>query len=400
LPFQDGDFVRSYPTLRLVQPIEESLLRGNPWIFEDALPPISGSPGDLVDIETARGEWLGRGVLDPTSPLRVRLWTLNREVDVDDSLLQTRIRAALKRRPFPSTETTGFRLLHGEGDRVPGLVCDVYGSVAVLRPDGLASERWLKPARRFVGQLLDIEHWAIRRSRQHRGGNLEATWWGDEPEGPVRFVEESMIFEVDPLRGQKTGFFLDQRANRRRVAALSTGKRVLNLFGYTGGFSVAAALAGAARTTTVDLASPAIEAARRHFELNGLPAVAHEFVTADVFEYLADFSPRSAPFEVVICDPPSFAHRRSDVPAATAKYTELFARVLEIMPESSTVVLASCSSHIDRSRFMELLATASHRAQTPLILSGCYGADVDHPVPAGFPEADYLQCAIGTLAGD
>ncbi len=390
--------MRSYPTAKLTQPIEESLRSGNPWIFADAISTPDAGTGDIVDVLDTGGDFLGRGVFDPGSPLRVRLWTLNPEVPVDDGLLQRRVKAALKRRPFPNTDTTGFRLLHGEGDRVPGLVCDIYDKTAVLRPDGDAAERWLKPARRVIGKLLNIDHWAIRRS--HQSSLPRAEWWGDEPTNTLTFLEGGLRFEVDPIQGQKTGFFLDQRANRRRVASICGGRRVLNLFGYTGGFSVFAADQGAARTTTVDIAGPALDAARRNFERNHLPAAAHGFDRADVFDFLAAFNPRSAPFEVLICDPPSFAHRRQDLPAATESYRHLFATVLSIAPDKSTVVLASCSSHIDRPRFLDIIAQAARTADTPLILSGCYGADVDHPVPAGFPEADYLQCAIGTVARD
>lgn len=392
--------MRHYPRAYLTIPIEESLRKGNPWIFDDALRVEDISSGDAVDVMDTKGEWLGRGIVDPDSPLRLRVWTLNPQVDVDDRLLERRIRAALKRRPFPTAQTTGFRLLNGEGDRIPGLVVDIYGEVAVLRPDGLAAERWLKKARQTIQKLLPIKYWAIRRSRQYSGELAEAQWWGEEPRSTTQFLEEGLIYEVDPLHGQKTGFFLDQRANRRRLAARCGGKRLLNLFGYTGGFSLAAARGGAAQTTTVDLAGPALKTARRHFEINGLSPSAQAFEKADVFDYLEQFSARSAPFEVAVCDPPSFAHRRDDIPAARAKYEELFARLLTIMPDNSTVALASCSSHIDRATFLEIVADASRRATTPLVLSGCWSADVDHPTLPGFQEGDYLQFAMAAIARD
>lgn len=392
--------MRHYPRVDLTIAIEETLKAGHPWIFADAVGSVDGTAGDIVDVHDTHGQWLGRGVLDPDSPLRVRLWTLNSQVNVDDRLLEKRIRAAFKRRPFPTTETTGFRLLHGEGDRIPGLVCDIYGSLAVLRPDGMAAERWIKKARQVIQQLLPIEHWVIRRSRKYSGALPQAEWWGEKAEETVTFLENGLTYEVDPIAGQKTGFFLDQRANRSRIARVSRGKRLLNLFGYTGGFSVAAARQEAARTTTVDLAKPALKTARRHFEINGLPSSAHGFEAADVFDYLEQFSDGSAPFEVVVCDPPSFAHRRSDLPKATAKYEELFARVLSIMPDHSTVALASCSSHIDRSRFLDIVSAAAQTSESPLILSGCWSADVDHPTAIGFTEGDYLQFAQGTILRD
>ena len=390
--------MRHYQAVSLRLPIEASIRSGNPWIFEDALYPSEIQTGNVVDVYSTDGDFLARGIYDGDSPIRVRVFTLFQDQDLNQALIDKRIKSALKRRPFPSPDTTGFRLLHGEGDLFPGLVCDVYGETAVLRPDGVAAERWLKGARQTIGRLLPIKYWAIRRARVHTQGKAAAQWWGDKPEEPVRFLEGGLTYEVDPIEGQKTGFFLDQRANRRRLAKVTRGKRLLNLFGYTGGFSLAAAAEGAARTTTVDLAAPAIQAARRHFELNDLPSSAHEFVAADVFDYLEPFGYASAPFEVLVCDPPSFAHRRDDVPQAMAKYVELFARCLEIMPDESTVALASCSSHIHRQRFEEILREATMKAGVSYVLSGLFGADSDHPTLPGFPEGDYLQFALGTIA--
>lgn len=390
--------------LELVQPIEGVLRQGHPWIYADAVrqrgrPATAGSAVEVVD---AQGDFVGRAIFDPGSPLRARIWTRDPDVRVDEALLRERIKAARRRRPFPTPQTTGYRLLHGEGDRTPGLVCDIYGEVAVLRPDGLAAERWLEPARRIIGELLGIERWAVRRSSIHaRQGAPESHWWGRESDraqadGAVEFLEDGIRYQCDVIRGQKTGFFLDQRANRARVARHSAGRRVLNLFGYTGGFSVAAAMHGAAMTTTVDLASPAIEAARRHFELNGLPPQAHAFEVADVFDYLERFDPHSAPFEVAICDPPSFAHRRRDVPRAEEAYLRLFGRLLEVMPRGARVALSSCSSHIGRDDFLDICARAAQQAGASLVLDGIWGADLDHPILPGFPEGDYLQCVIGT----
>lgn len=388
--------------VQLTQPIEAALRRGHPWIYADAVKVLGGRrrarAGTVAEVLDTAGDLLGYGIYDPDSPLRVRMWTLEQGVRVDDALLERRIKLARRRRPFPTAETTGFRLLNGEGDRVPGLVCDVYGEVAVLRPDGVAAERWLDPAREVIGRLLDISHWVVRRSAIHSDASRpQAEWWGEAPASGdvVEFFEGGARYECDVIAGQKTGFFLDQRANRARVAALCPGRRVLNLFGYTGGFSLAAALRGAAMTTTVDLAAPAIEQARRHFELNGLYPQAHQFEVADVFDYLERFERHSAPFEVAVCDPPSFAHKRRDVPRARAAYVRLFAKLLEVMPLGAAVALASCSSHIGRDDFLEICAEAAEQAGVALVLMGVHGADVDHPILPGFPEGDYLQCVLG-----
>jgi 23S rRNA (cytosine1962-C5)-methyltransferase len=395
---------RRTPSVVLTQRLEDVLALGHPWIWEDAIDHrgARASTGDVVDVVTRSGDWIGRGVLDLDSPLRVRLWTRREGEDVGPEMLERRIRAAKRRRPFPAHDTTGYRLLHGEGDRVPGLVCDVYGEVGVLRPDGLAAERWLDHARDVIGPLCGVNHWVVRRAAIYKGSHEVAEWWGDPAPGGARveFLEHGARYVCDVIEGQKTGFFLDQRANRARLASHAVGRRVLNLCGYTGGFSVAAAMAGAARTTTVDLAAPAIAMARENFALNGLPAAAHAFEVADVFDFLEPFDPGSAPFEVAVCDPPSFAHRRRDVPKARDAYTRLFAQLLGVMPTGSTVALASCSSHIDRALFLKIAAQAARDAGVELVLGGVHGADVDHPVLPGFPEGDYLQCVFGTVSRD
>ncbi len=386
---------------RLTQPIEASLRAGHPWIFYDAIKhPNNVRAGDVVEVADTTGQFLGRGIIEPDSPIRVRLWTLRPDVDVNDALLDARLRAALKRRRYPTSSTTGFRLSNGEGDRIPGLVVDVYGNVVVMRVDGLGAERWLQPARETLGRLLDIAHVAERRSEKYRGDHDAAQWVTDAPDGDVTFLENGLTYLCRPIDGQKTGFFLDQRDNRARLATVSAGRRVLNLFGYTGGFSVAAAGAGAARTTTVDLAGPALEDAKRNFELNQIPWQAHVFEKVDVFDFLEQFTSGAAPFDVIVCDPPSFAHKRSDVPRATDAYVRLFSRTLDVAHDGAVVALASCSSQIDRARFESIITQAAQQADVSYVMNGIWGAATDHVWPAGFPEADYLQFAMGTVHRD
>lgn len=385
------------PAIQLNQPLHEVIRRGHPWVFMDAVNfDDSIKAGTVVDLYSVDWEWVARGVWDPDSPIRFRAWTTNPDVAVNNNLLEQRIRQALKWRPFPNAETNGFRALNGEGDRTPGLVCDVYANVAVFRVDGVAAERWLQPAQRLMKKLLGVEHVAVRRSQIY-AQDKETAEWLEGGLDEVIFTEGGLKYVCDPISGQKTGFFLDQRANRARLAEVSKGRRLLNLFGYTGAFSLAAAAAGAARTTTVDLAKPAIKAAERHFEINGLVPQAHEFVASDVFDYLEQFQPGRAPFDVVVCDPPSFAYRRSDLERAIQAYVRLFSKVFEVMPAGSHVALASCSSHIHGEHFRRIVADAAAEAQVSYVMQGIWGADVDHPILASFPEGDYLQFSLGTL---
>jgi len=388
------------PSVQLTQPLHEVIRQGHPWVFMDAVhQDTSLKPGTVVDLYSQDWEWVARGVWDPDSPIRFRSWTTNPDTPVNNTLLEQRIRQALKWRSFPSGVTTGFRVLNGEGDRIPGLVCDVYANVGVFRVDGVAAERWIGPAARLLKKQLNVEHIAIKRSQIYAGQNETAEWLEGGVE-EVEFLENSIRYVCDPIQGQKTGFFLDQRANRVRLAEVSRGRRLLNLFGYTGGFSVAAAMSGAARTTTVDLAKPAIATAERHFKMNGLVPQAHEFIASDVFAYLEGFQPGRAPFDVVVCDPPSFAHRRADLERATDAYTRLFARVFEIMPTGSQVALASCSSHVSNAIFRQIATQAAMQAGVSYVLQGVWGADIDHPTLTCFPEGDYLQFSMGSIYRD
>lgn len=387
-------------TASLTQPLEDVIRRGHPWVFFDAVHgPRDARPGTPVDLLGRDGTFVGRGVWDPESPIRMRVWTLNEETPVNNATLEARIRAALKSRSFPTHDTNGFRAMNGEGDRLPGIVCDVYNNVAVFRLDGVAAERWLEPASRLIQKLLSVEHIAVRRSEIYAGDHETAEWvLGGVDE--VEFQELGMTFVADPLSGQKTGFFLDQRANRQRLARVSRGKRLLNLFGYSGAFSVAAATQGAAHTTTVDIAKPALVDAERHFRLNGLYPEAHEFIASDVFDYLEQYWQGKAPFDVVVCDPPSFAHRKEDLGRATSAYLRLFAKVFDVMPGGSRVAMASCSSHISRERFVDIVVRAAQDARVSYVLQGIWGADVDHTTLAAFPEGDYLQFCLGTIYRD
>jgi 23S rRNA (cytosine1962-C5)-methyltransferase len=395
--------LKTLTQVTLTQPLEPLIRRGHPWIYADAISGrgVRAQAGDVVDVVNRQGEWVARGVYDPDSPIRVRVWTTNPEVAVDDALLEARIRQARRRRAqVLDAQTTGYRLLHGEGDRVPGLVCDLYGDVGVLRPDGVAAERWIMPARRVIERLTGVKRWVIRRAQIHKGDHEVTEWLAGEGDPIARFTEHGVALSCDVLHGQKTGFFLDQRENRQRIAQLARGKRLLNLFGYTGGFSIMAAMQGAAQTTTVDLAAPAIRMAEEHFAMNGLNPTDHSFVVADVFDYLETLSAERAPFEIAVCDPPSFAHKRRDVERAQAAYIRLFAALLRVMPSQSLVALASCSSHIHRALFLEIVAEAAREASCDVVLTGIHGAAQDHPILPGFPEGDYLQCVIGSVVRD
>jgi 23S rRNA (cytosine1962-C5)-methyltransferase len=285
--------------------------------------------------------------------------------------------------------TNAFRWLHGEGDLLPGLHVDIYDDVAVTRCDG-------DGARGFYSHLEDKLRAAadgrlILRAILDREGR-------DGRETAERIVlEEGVRFAVDFEHGQKGGLFLDQRENRLRVAALAKGRSVLNLFGYTGGFSLHAAAAGASRTDTVDSARPAIDAAERNFDLNGLSTRDAGFYAEDAFSFLEHAVKRGDTWDIVISDPPSFAPRRDAVPAARTAYTRLHRLAALVTVRGGLLCAASCSSHFGREDFLRSINDGVHAANRRWRLESMHGASFDHPVLEAFPEGDYLKFAIGRV---
>ncbi len=382
---------------RLTQGIEPSIRVGHPWVFADALRlPPGLADGEVIELHDRDGKFLARGTVEPRSPLAFRVWTLDRDQPVDGALVDRRFAAALAlRRELLRRDVTGLRVCHGENDHLPGLQCDLYGDVASLRTDGALGVAWEE---QFVGAVkrhLSPRAIVVRNPQQADGEARVVHGHLDEGvAGEVEISEHGRRFHVDVLHGQKTGFFLDQRENRDRVAQLSRGRRVINLFSYTGGFSVAAAQGGAAHVTTVDLAAPAVETARRNFTLNGLDPAAHEFLAADAFDVLADLAASPPRFDLIVLDPPSFAHSKKTVPRAQKAYEKLNELALKALPSGGWLATASCSSHVREADFLAILAAASLRTGRRVTLASISGAAPDHPARLGFPEGRYLKFVL------
>lgn len=213
----------------------------------------------------------------------------------------------------------------------------------------------------------------------------------------MKFTEHGVKFMADVVEGQKTGFFLDQRENRKLMQAFSSGGRVLNLFGYTGGFSVYAGAAGASHVTTVDVAAPALKDAAANWELNGLKRSAHSTAAADCFEFLDGAASGKESWDVTIVDPPSFAPNQQSVPAAQASYERLFQKAAAVTKSGGILALASCSSHIPFSMFHDICDTAIAKARRSAAVLGVYGQPADHPYPAACPELRYLKFVVHQL---
>jgi 23S rRNA (cytosine1962-C5)-methyltransferase len=376
----------------------ERLARGHPWVWREALgSSLEGAqPGDIVQVLAQDGAPVGQGLLDPTSPIAVRMWTRGR-APVDRALWRERVSraAALRYSLFDDSVTNAYRVLHGEGDRMPGFVIDRYGPVAVARTDGegsarhisdLADAAWATLESRGVSTLV---HRIARKGEAPRLDLLR----GSEPPETVTVHEHGLPFVVDVKHGQKTGAFLDQRDNRRRVAELAPGLRVLNLFSYAGGFSLHAARAGAKHVTSVDVAVAAHATAQASFRAAGIDPRRHAFVTAEVGAFLDGAAKRGERWDLVVSDPPSFAPNEKVVPRALAAYRRLHRACAGVLATGGVLCAASCSSHVDLEAFLSTLDDAS-LARDDLRVLEIRGAGADHPIVAAFPEGRYLKFVV------
>jgi 23S rRNA (cytosine1962-C5)-methyltransferase len=383
----------------LTKAAADSVRRGHPWVWSRGVARLEGGPrtGHDAPLFGPDGAPVGRGVFDEGSPIPVRVWSPDAAESIDGAHVRAKLSRAAAARAglFGDGETTAYRLLHGEGDRAPGLVIDRYGPLAVLRADGPAAEivagRWKGD---IVAELqaAGLEHVVVRRAEKGAAPSFEV-WAGRAPDKPVVVKEHGVPFVVDVVRGQKTGAFLDQRDNRRRVGAMAEGRRVLNLFSYAGGFSLHAALRGAVRVTSVDSAAAAHGTAQASFRAAGVDPRAHDFVTADAFAFLSSARDRRETWDLVVSDPPSFAPNEKSVPRALAAYRSLHRAAAQVLAPGGTLCAASCSSHVDASAFLSTLDDAAVEPCT-LSLRELHGAPPDHPTLAAWPEGRYLKFAV------
>ncbi|MCK6512879.1 class I SAM-dependent rRNA methyltransferase [Myxococcota bacterium] len=378
--------------ITLQRNLRKTLLQGHPWVYREALRSVpQNTPAQICRVFDHKQTPLAWAIFDPVRPLALRILSTQKPEPTWQTWEERFAQAQQLRAPLKRRDTTGYRLFHGEGDRLPGLVCDIYDRVAALQFDGEAAHSfWCRDELLLWLRKHTQVHTILDKSRFHNTPKLLYSEEAASPQdiAPVTIRELGVTFLVDVFKGQKTGFFFDQRENRQYIRELSQGLSVLNLFSYTGGFSVYAGCGGATQVLSVDIAQAAVDAAHHNWLLNHLPPDLHQPLCADVFAFLA--SPQQR-WDVVIVDPPSMAHAEEQKERAIQKYTEAFALATKCVKPHGHLMLSSCSSHISFDDFSNILEASMSRASRTAQILHISGQGIDHPFPHICPELRYLQ---------
>ena len=386
--------------LRVTQKVESILRAGHPWLFSDSVRDQSrpGVVGELAIIYDRKDQFLGMGLFDPDGPIRVRMLHAGKPQKVDHAWWQQHLTVVLnRRRNLFDAQTNGYRLCNGESDGWPGLVLDRYDTTLVLK---IYTTVWLSRLNEIVALIADQvphERLILRLSRNIQDKALPffegQILRGPALAEPVVFLESGIRFEVDPILGQKTGFYLDQRENRRLVESLAAGRRVLNAFSFSGGFSLYAARGGAVSVTDLDISPHALTASNRNFALNmDQPSIArchHASVKTDAFDWLTSTAAAPQSFDLIILDPPSLARRESERAQAIRAYGRLARSAIELLASKGILVACSCSAHVSAPEFLESVRAAAIQSGRRFTELRTTGHAADHP--ATFPEANYLK---------
>jgi 23S rRNA (cytosine1962-C5)-methyltransferase len=382
-----------YPLLRLKPGKEALWSKGHPWLFSGAL--AEPAPAALVRLADASGNVLGVGTASACNPLAVRVFR-RCDAPLDRAFFRDRLERALAGRRLFGLDgpEAGCRWLFGEGDGLPGLVVDRYGKALVLQVgtlglEGLRDVWW--PELLELGRAAGIQVYVERSQggRREEGLAVVNRLLKGSLAGPVVIREGPAELTVDLLKGQKTGFFLDQREHRLALGRLSEGCRVLNAFGYTGGFSIHAGLGGAAEVATLDISGPALDQAEADWARNGLAPERHVRMEGDAFELMRGLEPAS--YDRVVVDPPAFAKQRKDVESAFKAYKDVFRLGARATASGGLLACFSCSQHLERSRFQEAVWTALLEAGREAQVLAHLGQPVDHPYALNHPEGFYLK---------
>ncbi len=370
------------------------MLNGHPWVFSGAIERIEGAQDEIgvADVFDSRKTWLARGLYNPQSQIRLRLLTWEKEA-IDGAFFARRIAAALAfRERHLGSSTDAYRIVNAEGDFLPGLIVDRYGDFLICQFLAAAMAR-------FKNDIVDALHAlkpaaGIFERSEGRVGDEEGlapatgALCGEAPPETLLIRENGYKFAVDLRRGQKTGFFLDQRESRAFLSTVARGRSALNAFSFSGAFSVYAFGGGAKEVVTLDSSKPALELAEKNLELNGFAGAPGEILKGDAFAYLKEIDRK---FDLIVLDPPSLAHKRSDVDAAAGGYKFLNLHALRHLEPGGVLLTFSCSQHISTDLFQKIVFGAAVDARRKVAVVRRLGQPIDHPVSLHHPEGEYLK---------
>lgn len=366
------------------------------WIFSGAVAKLPEfSDGECLQVYSSTGQNLGWAYFNRKAAIVGRMLSFDETSPEDAIIHHLEAAVALRQALFNPMQTNAYRLVNGEGDLLPGLIIDVYNDVMVVQISTLGMGHfrpmivdWL--TKKFSPR--SIYEKSLLPSRKEEGLHDEqGSLLGEVPAREIEILENGLKFYVSVLHGQKTGFFLDHREMRSFVGSLSKGKRVLNCFAYTGGFSVSAAAGGAICVDSVDISEAAMQMAKRNMDLNGFTSSSNHFHAADVFEFLRN---DALQYDLVILDPPAFAKRQKDVVSACRGYKDINRLAMEKMPRKSILVTSSCSYHVDRDLFQTVVFQAAVEAKRTVRIIERHRMAADHPVNICHPEGDYLKSLV------
>ena len=382
--------------IRLQPNRERSLLRRHPWVFSGAIARVDGSPepGDTVLVQASDGTALGWAAYSPASQIRARMWTFDESQQVDAEFVAAQVHAAAARRAaLLAGDTDSARLVFSEADGVPGLVADRYGDTVVCQFTTAGADAWrevLVDALAALPGVACVYERSDADVREREGlGERTGLLRGAEPSPDLVAHESGFHFAVDVAGGHKTGFYLDQRDARAAVASSAQGRRVLNVFSYTGAFSVIAAGRGAATVTSIDSSGPALATAARNGELNGVDI--GELMEADAFTALRGLRDRAKQYDLICLDPPKLANSEKQLDKATRAYKDLNLLAVKLLAPGGTLLTWSCSGAMTMDLFQKVVAGAALDAKRTVRIVGRLHQPSDHPVPLAFPEAEYLK---------
>jgi 23S rRNA (cytosine1962-C5)-methyltransferase len=384
-------------TVRLKDGRERSLQRQHPWVFEGSIQRGGGDAGETLRVEAADGRFLAWGAFSPQSAIRVRAWSFVESERIDRAFFERRIAAAVAWRAGLAIQSDGQRLVHGEVDGLPGLVVDRYGDTLCAQFGSAGVERW----REVIADALLASTGCTRlyeRSdagvRQLEGLPERSGWLRGEGDTDLTITEHHWRLTLDVATGHKTGFYLDQRDNRARLAQLVRQhglKRVLNCYCYTGGFTVAALAGGAEHVTSVDSSGPALARVQAHVRLNGQPEAASAVVEADVNRFLRESLAAGRSYDAIVLDPPKFAPTAAHAERAARAYKDINRLALQLLSPGGLLLTFSCSGGIAPDLFHKIVAGAAIDAHVDAAIPHRLEAAPDHAATLFFPEGDYLK---------